>query len=233
MDLCVEDRRRLWHKPGRPRPAPRTEPAAGLRAAPRPTPCASSRRWRIWTATSTTALGASPPTLRPPSRRRRAPCGGRHGCGGGACAAPSRPAPDRCRLVRQPPPGLHRPGGARPPRAARRRSGCSRCAPPPPTHPTRASTPLYPTRGFASAAPHAHPSPRPPAPARCPLACGVCGGAALPEGGSCKFMCKDGYTVSEPTKCEGGHVNEGGEATCDPNPCVFPSIKNRSLRCIR
>ena len=41
------------------------------------------------------------------------------------------------------------------------------------------------------------------------------------------FMCKDGYTVSEPTKCEGGHVNEGrGEATCDPNPCVFPSIKN-------
>ena len=87
--------------------------------------------------------------------------------------------------------------------------------------------PLYPTRGFASAAPHAHPSPPPPAPARCPLACGVCGGAALPEGGSCMFMCKDGYTVSEPTKCEGGHVNEGGgKATCDPNPCVFPSIKN-------
>jgi hypothetical protein len=65
-----------------------------------------------------------------------------------------------------------------------------------------------------------HPAPRP---SRCPLACGVCGGAALPEGGSCKFMCKDGYTVSESTTCEGGHKHEG---TCDPNPCVFPSIKN-------
>ena len=40
-------------------------------------------------------------------------------------------------------------------------------------------------------------------------------------------MCKDGYTVSESTTCKGGHVNEGrGEATCDPNPCVFPPIKN-------
>ena len=40
-------------------------------------------------------------------------------------------------------------------------------------------------------------------------------------------MCKDGYTVSESTTCKGGHVNEGrGEATCDPNPCVVPSIKN-------